>query len=239
MATVFTDEDGAIFVQTAPGRDTHYLGSCFDVSDLPNPKGARTPIWCLDEYRNFQAVGSTKSAPGDTSVTVTGLLEKTTNWMETFVERNCPYVIHFMETKCGSRGVYGNWERMFSYIVWDVTDDVISNLTMRETGASTTRAWTMAMQPGRIDSRELRVQRQTTASVADAEDIWACDTSCTGECGPEVGLGQNLQIAYANVGAATADVGVTVDNGTTWAVAAADPFAISERTAAGWCFQVD
>lgn len=239
LTDVFTDEDGAAYVQAAPGKQTHYIGNCISLGDLPNPRSGSEPIWCLDENRNFVPAGNTKTPPSKITTDVTMLLSKTAGWMEQFVEEFCPFVLHYVQTKCGSKGVFGNWERSYSIFVESVPDDVLSNLGNREGGNPTTRQFSLEAEPGRIDSREMSVSRQTTTEAQALNDIWACPSQCASECGDEIGVCEHMQAAADAVGAGTANVLTTTDKGTTWAAAAADPFAADEHIIAGVCFEVD
>lgn len=237
--SIYTDEDGAVFVQASPGKQPYYIGPCLDAADLPNPKGDVTPIWCLNEYRQYVQIGSAKTAPSNITTTLTSVMEKTANWLERFAEDFCPFVLHYTQSKCGSKGVMGNWERVFSIMVDAVTDDVISNLAMREGGNPTTRAFSITARAGRVDSRELTIGRQTTTEAEALNDIWACDKRCVGPCGDEIGLGDHLQAAADAVAAGTANVQTTTNGGSTWAAAATDPFAADENIMAGVCFPAD
>ena len=239
-ANVYTDADGWAHVQAAPGTQPYFIGSCFDSDDIPDPGSDFDPIWCLDEKRQFQQVGSTITPPDKITTTLTGLMEKTANWLDKFAERHCPFYIHFVQSKCGSRGNIGNWERIYTIRAQKITDRVLSNLMAREGGNATTMATSVSASPGRIDSRELFVSRQTTAEPDNLNDIWACDPNCAGACGPEIEIGDVLQAAADADGVGgTANVPVTVNGGAIWGAAAADPFAADENIMAGQCFELD
>lgn len=235
----YTDEDGAIFVQASPGKVTYYAGGCFDVGDLPNPKADRTPFYCLDANRQYQLAGSTQSPPGTATFDVTGLVEAAGNWLEKFAEDACPFIIHFLQHKCGARGVFGNWERVYSYNVLNLSNDTVSGLGSMEGGNKTTRAFAMTASPFRVDSREFAAAEQTTTEDQAANDICACPSACAGACGDAVGVCDVLHIACDAVGAGTANVLRSTDGGTTWAATAADPFAADENIMAIVCFPIN
>jgi len=195
----------------------------------------------MDENRQWQSIGSESSPPGDASLQLTGVLEKTADWLERFVEKNCPFVIHAIQTKCSSRGLLSNWERIYSYEVYSINNDTVQNLTMREPSGISTRQYDVDVNPTRIDSRILSAERQTTSETEDANDVWACDPRCIGDCGEEIDVGQHAQVGTDGVAspAQSGDVLYTTDDGATWTVAAADPFDTGEAVIAGQCFAVD
>ncbi len=237
---VFSDEDGGAYVQTQPGMTTYYIGNCLDTDALPNPKADSDPIWCLDNRRNYQVIGRTKTAPGKITTSLTQVFDKTATWLEKFVETNCPFYLHYTMHKCGQRGVWGHWERVSSIFVTDVTDDVISNIAMREGGNATTRQYSLTAMPPRIDSRELTAGARTHVSVEDAYAIWACPQECADDCNDARTLGQNLATGHQAFGGATADVFFSADSGTTWVVGAADPFVVVDvDVVCGVCVEID
>jgi photosystem II stability/assembly factor-like uncharacterized protein len=237
---VYTDEDGAVFVQTQPGRETHYLGSCLTVDALPNPGPDATPIWCLDGTGTYRSVGRTHSPPGNITTTLTQLSEATGSWLEAFAADDfCPFWLHLIQHKCGTRGTFAHWERAYSILVETVTDQPVSGLLSREGGNATERAFNLTAMPYRIDSRELTASRQTTAEVQSANDIFASPKACQTDCSAGRDLGQHLGVACDAIGAGTADVLISTDTGTTWAIGATDPFAADENVMAGVSFEVD
>jgi photosystem II stability/assembly factor-like uncharacterized protein len=170
---------------------------------------------------------------------LTGLLSSTSTWLERFVEEFCPFWLHYTQSKCGSKGVFGNWERVYSIYVETITDDTLSNLVQREGGDASMRAIAVEAMPGRVDSRVMTVSRKTTTEVQNARDIWACPSQCIGECGEEIGVCQHMQVACDAVAVGTANLLLTTDRGATWAAVAVDPFAADENIIVGACFPVD
>lgn len=235
----YTDEDGAIYVQARPGEETHYIGSCYDMGDLNNPRSTKTPIWCLDRYRNHVRVGFTRGAPGEITTTVTGLTEENADWLERFSDDFCPFYLHITQSKCGSRGVWSHWERVWTILVESIEDDVLSGLSSREGGNPTTRAFNLKAFPPRVGSRRVTVSRETTTEVNAANDIWSCVKRCDDSCGLGRGTGEILYTGHDAAGAATANVLRAADYGVTWAATATDPFAADEDILAGVCVEVD
>jgi photosystem II stability/assembly factor-like uncharacterized protein len=237
---VYTDEDGAVFVQSQPGIETHYLGACLTADALPNPGPDATPIWCLDGTGTYRSVGRTHSPPGAITTTLTQLSESAGSWLEAFAADDfCPFWVHYIQHKCGTRGTFAHWERAYSILVETITDMPITNLLSREGGNVTERAFNLTAFPYRIDSRELTVARQTTAETEAANDIAACPKACLTECGTGRDTGEYLNVACDAVGAGTANYLVSTDTGTTWTAGATDPFAADENTMATVCFEVD
>lgn len=237
---VFSDEDGGVYVQTRPGTRTYYVGNCLDTDALPNPKSDTDPIWCLDNKRNYQVVGRTKTAPAKITTTLTQIFDKTATWLEKFVEEFCPFYLHYLQHKCGTRGVWGHWERISSILVTSVTDDVISNVAMREGGNPTTRQYSLTAMPPRVDSRELAVGPRTALSVEDGYAIWACPPVCADDCGAPRALGESLATGHMAVGGGTSEVNFSVNSGTTWTNGATDPFVVNDvDTVCGVCVEID
>jgi photosystem II stability/assembly factor-like uncharacterized protein len=240
---VYSDEDGAVFVQREAGQETFYIGNCLEVGDIPNPRGGAEPQWCLNSDREHVVIGQTATAPGTGSVTITGLMENTANWLETYVEDFCPFWLYFIQHKCGTRGLFSHWERAAAVRVQAVPEDTISGFMSREGGNQSTRAFNFSFFSPRIDSRNMTVSRKTTTGFAQSfNDITACDKECPSPCdGAGIGLGQELQIAVdCNTGVATADYVHSHDYGSTWAAAAADPFGVNtENAISSVCFPID
>lgn len=213
--SVYTDADGSVYVQTAPAAETHFIGGCFEAGDLPNPKYDVEPIYCLTADRSFQAVGGTRAAPGKITSTVTGLTEDSASWLERFSEDFCPFFIHFVQHKCGTRGVWAHWERVHTYLVRAITDDVVSGFMSREGGNVTTRAVNWTGFPPRISSRRLGIGSKMNYDGSRAvTTIWAEPKDCSVDCGTHRMLGENLY--YADDTAAGPRVSVSTDFGETW-----------------------
>lgn len=238
---VYGPQHGGIFVQEAAGKKPYYIGACYDSGDLPKPKGGKSTIWCMDENRQWQPIGTETTAPGDAALSLTGVMQKTADWLEKFIEENCPFYITYMQSRCGERGKLKNWERTFSYDVYQANNDTVQNITMREPSGIATRMFDLDVNPQRIDSRLLYADRQTTTETEAGRDVWACDPRCLGDCGDEIGLGEHIQVGVESIDSPTveADVLYTEDDGATWAAAAAQPFAAGESIVSGVCIPFD
>ena len=211
----YTDADGSIFVQTAPAAETHFIGGCFEAGDLPNPGFDVEMVQCLDANRNFQVVGATRSMPGKITSSVTGLTEDSAGWLERFAEDFCPFFIHFVQHKCGTRGVWAHWERVYTYLVRAITDDAVSGFMSREGGNVTTRAVSFTAFPPRVGSRRLGIGRKMDLDGTRAVvTIWAEPKNCAVDCGDGRMLGENLY--YADDTAAGPRVSVSTDFGESW-----------------------
>ena len=237
--SAFTDADGSVYVQQQPGSETHFIGGCFEAGDLPNPQGDVDPIYCLDADRQFQVVGGTSTPPGKITSTVTGLTEGSANWLELFVDDFCPFYLHFVQHTCGTRGVWAHWERVYTYLVLAITDDVISGFLSREGGNSTTHAFNWTALPPRVGSRRLGIGRKTTAIDEAANCIWAEPKTCGSDCGEEIKLGQNLMIGHDSDGANPPIVMRSVDFGDTWDTIGNDPHVVDEHIICGCAFAID
>ena len=237
--SAFTDADGSIYVQQSPGSETHWIGGCFEAGDLPNPQGDIDPVYCLDANRQFQVVAGTSTPPGKITSSVTGLTEGSANWMERFVEDFCPFFIHFVQHKCGARGVWAHWERVYTYLVQAITDDVVSGLVSREGGNVSTHAFNWTALPLRVGSRRLGIGRKTTAVDEAANCIWAEPKTCGSDCGEEIKLGQNLMVGCDSDAAGAPDVIRSTDFGDTWAITTQQPFLVNEHVMGGCAFPID
>ena len=212
---VYTDADGSVYVQTAPGAETHFIGGCFEAGDLPNPKFDVDPIYCLTADRGFQAVGGTRTMPGKITSTVTGLTEDSAGWLELFAEDFCPFFMHFVQHTCGTRGVWAHWERVHTYLVRAITDDVVSGFMSREGGNVTTRAVNWTGFPPRISSRRLGIgSKMDYNGVRAVTTMWAEPKNCSVDCGTHRMLGENLY--YADDTAANPRVSISTDFGESW-----------------------
>ena len=235
----FTDADGSVYIQQQPGSETHFIGGCFEAGDLPNPQGDMEPIYCLDANREFQVVGSTPTAPGKITSSVTGLTEASANWLELFVNDFCPFYIHFVQHTCGTRGVWSHWDRVYTYLIQAITDDPISSFMSREGGNSTTHAFNWTAMPPRVGSRRLGIGRKTTAEDQAANCIWAEPKQCASDCGEEIKLGQNLMIGHDDDTVNPPVIMRSTDFGDTWDVIGNDPHVVTESIVAGCAFPVD
>jgi hypothetical protein len=217
---VYTDADGSVYVQIAPAAETHFIGGCFEAGDLPNPKYDVDPIYCLTADRSFQAVGATRTMPGKITSTVTGLTEDSAGWLELFAEDFCPFFIHFVQHKCGTRGVWAHWERVHTYLVRALTDDVVSGFMSREGGNVTTRAINWTGFPPRVSSRRLGIgSKMDYDGVMPVSTIWAEPKNCSVDCGTHRMLGEVLY--YSDTTAAGPRVNVSTDFGESWVDTAA------------------
>ena len=236
--SAYTDADGSIFVQTAPAAETHFIGGCFEAGDLPNPGYDVEMVQCLDANRNYQVVGATRSMPGKITSSVTGLTEDSAGWLELFAEDFCPFFIHFVQHKCGTRGVWAHWERVYTYLVRAITDDAVSGFMSREGGNVTTRAMSFTAFPPRVGSRRLGIGSKTDYDgVRAATTIWAEPKNCSVDCGDKRMLGENLY--YADDTAAGPRVNVSTDFGESWVDTAAIEAVAGYLAESGAAVQLD
>jgi len=235
----FNANDGSGYIQILPGQEPYYLGKCWNLDAIPDPKGDVTPVFCFNEDRQYEAIGETLGAPGAITTVLTGLQEKTQNWLETLKAEGCPFWLYFTQHKCGRRGVFGNWERVWALERARITDDPVTNIMMRDSDAKTEHAFNISAWPPRVDSWEITVSLQDTTEAAALNDIAACPKACAGDCGDRL-YPCEVMVAGADGGtAAAANVLRTVDGGTTWAATAADPFAVAENIMSIACFELD
>jgi photosystem II stability/assembly factor-like uncharacterized protein len=235
----FSANDGAAFAQYIPGQEPLFLGNCFTADALPDPSGDVTPIFCFNEDRKFEAIGEELSAPGAITTTLTGLQAGPAGTLDTLKTEGCPFWFYITQHKCGKKGVFGNWERVWAIERTRITDDALTNAMVRDSSTKTERAFSLTAWPPRVDSWEITVGLQDVATAADANCIATCQSSCAGDCGDRISPCEVLVIGTDGGTAATADVLRSADSGATWAALAADPFAIAENIVSIACFELD
>ena len=195
-ANVFNDVDGSIFVQEDPGTTTYWIGPCYTGDTLANPRGGIDPIWCFDNKRNPRAIGFTQSTPSKIAHSLTGVIEKEADWLEKFVENHCPFWLHYIQTKCGDRGVHGIWDRVWTIKVDRVVDDPVSGLQTMGGGGHSEHAYNLEGMPPRIDSRRMTASGLDTATTEEIFSIWVGPSKCRDTCSGPISEGEYVFIGF-------------------------------------------
>lgn len=235
-ANIFNDVDGSIFVQEDPGTTTYWIGPCYTGDALANPRGGIDPIWCFDNKRNPAAIGYTQSTPGKITHSLTGVIEAEADWLEKFVENHCPFWLHYIQTKCGDRGVHGIWDRSWTIKVDRVVDDPVSGLQAMGGGGHSEHAYNLEGMPPRIDSRRMTASALDGNESEEAWDVWTAPAKCRDTCSGPISEGEYVYVGYdGNAGTPTVDY--SVNYGATFATSAATTFGIGDHIKSGQTFE--
>lgn len=223
-----------------PNSKPQFLG-CHNISSATRPRGSNTLNHCPDPINPGRYIVSskTKAPPGLVTFTIESKMGRLFDFLE---DLNCPVPIIAQVTSCAPKNQFSNWDRAFIFLNSDVVQEGLSNLVSG--GADDNEV----MQSFDMEADDivrlvpLRVTRDLSIAETQAlNHIFACDVDiCAGPCGA---ANERCDTFYA-VGdaisaSASGKANLWINEGGTWTVAAADPFAISEHIMGGACFQID
>ena len=222
---VFTARDGAVFIQRAPSLDPEYFG-CVDLDDVSGDEGDITLIQCFDVNGRYETRGHTEDAPSPVTTTLTLWLGKSAEFLERVA---CPFYLHVNKRCGGVANVLNNYERAIIIKVVKKTNRTLTGLVMRNEDAQSEQSFALSAYPPILDVYDLTPDRQTTSEAQAANDIALVKENLCEGCTPRYEPGSIGIITHDAVGAGTANVSYTLNGGSTWATAAADPFGVNEH----------
>jgi photosystem II stability/assembly factor-like uncharacterized protein len=234
--SVLNGSMGAIWVQPdGPNSISHYLG-CYEMGDLPIPKGAITRTLCPDPSQPGKwVVKSRRQGPPDApTTTITGLTEATESYVENL---SCPFSLYVKQSECDRKDVFTSYQRM-TVLKWVIdTQEIYANMAQREGADDSTHAVDLDIE-GVDRCFPLEAQRRTTTEANALNDVAACGVDrCQGACGVQQAKCDTLYaVAVAGGTGVKAKVLKSTDAGVVWAATTADPFAVGESIAAVVCF---
>ena len=227
MAEPFTSKKWALWVQPDGANTTmHYLG-CHTLDDVSEPKGGiKDLIRCFKpDGTGWEIRGSTRNPPDPVTTTVTGLIEKAADWLETIVEEaNCPFPLYVNGKLCPPYDVFGGAARWYALEHAEISTAGLMGLAHRDEENISEQSFEITAWPPVIRGRELCTERVAFSGTENLNDIASCSTPrCAGDCGAAV-KGCDTLVAVADADPASADVWFSFDHGVTWAAGAVDPY---------------
>ena len=216
MPRALTSKDGALWIQPGgPNTETFFLG-CHDVSDLTDPKGAKTIFQCFrPDGSGWDVIGQTNTPPDAVTLTITSLLFPQRDWLERV---NCPYGLYLMMRDCGSANVFNNYVRGQLLTNVENTQRSYSNMAMRSEDVEASLAVDVEAWPPLIDIDRLVVDNIANAQTGGFNDVVANDDErCYSDCGATLSKGNDAAAVADSFGGAAGDVDFSTDEGLTWA----------------------
>lgn len=231
----------ALYVQPAgPNTPTRFLG-CHTISSATRPRGNNTLNHCPDPINpgRYEVSSKTKAPPGLVTLTIEAKMRRLLDYLE---DLNCPVPIIAQATSCAPKNQFSNWDRAFIFLNADVVQETLNNLVSggaddNEVGQS------FDMEADDVVRLvPLRVTRDSSIGETEAlNGIFSCDVDiCAGPCGA---ANETCDTFYAVSSAVVASAGhkasLWINEGGSWAAAAADPFSTGLDIAGGACFRLD
>ena len=222
--TVLKSSQTVIWIQPGgPGYECFPL-CARDVGDLEEKTGDVEPIQLFSATGNgWDDVGSKSTPPEAIGVDMDGLIFEDRDWLE---KVKCEFDLYFLSTDCGKANIISNYVRGQGLTGAKRVGRKYASIAKLNEDVEQMFTASIKASPFLLDIDALRVDRMTTAETQIINDISANTTEqCAGDCGDEITLGEQLIFAADSaVGPATANIGLSTDEGVTWASAAVDPF---------------
>ncbi len=243
MAEPIKSSQGALWIQTTPGKAAEYVG-CLDLDPIAEPAGDVGLLICRDVNGKYKTAGRTQGVPGPVTTSLSAWLYPDANILDRI--RNCPVNLFALSRDCGLANVFSNYVR--GTIVGNalVSNRSLENIVMREADDPALLKLDFSGDNPTSKLRQVKVTQQAIAEAQALNDISFCNAEeCAGACGPQQDLGEDgVTISNANVGSPTnrADVWWTTDKGAAWQHTlggAADPFPAAQDLLSVVCFQID
>lgn len=243
MGRILTQKDTGVFIQLQPGKQPYYLGECIDLDSIPNPRlGGVDPIYCWNSRKDgFVEKGTKLSPPGRIEFTVSELIEQTASWLD---KLNCPFTFFALQSTCGERGTFGNWERGSVVANTRVIEDTLNNVAHHVDDNEVMHELSLSGSIPRMDVWPMAAARQTTTEIRALTAVDPCgNLFCGDDCGAQTEPCDNWVASSDGSTASSftdgkANVWVSADKGVTWTATAADPFAVNENILAIACFEI-
>jgi photosystem II stability/assembly factor-like uncharacterized protein len=230
---VYTSKDsGSLWIQPdGPGTKAYYL-PCHDLEDIEESEGSITLIQCIDEFGKYKTVGSTEDPPEPATTEIGTYIGPIADWLER-VKGKCPFAL-YVNLRCGGRaGTFETWERSYVLQVQKVTSTTRSGLVRKDEDVPAMQTFGIEAEPKVLSFSRLSTLNEPLSDGAAVNSIkfWnggTCWDSCggtLGECDYGVAVTQAISLGFGKVFI------ISPDNGNTWTVTAADPFAADDHIA--------
>lgn len=240
MSEALKSSQGALWVQTTPGKAPEYLG-CVDLDAIAEPNGDQTLIQCRDAGGDYQTVGSTNGVPGAVTTSVTALVFPEASVLDRI--KKCLVGLFAMTRDCGRADVFTNYVRGVVLHHARVTTRTLENVVKRLDDTEMTLKLDISAWNPAYWIRKVTAARQDIAETTALLDVTFCnDEQCAGACGVAQDLGEVGFIggaAPAGSPAAFADIWETDDSGALWMVGGAHPFGAGLDIKSVVCYPVD
>lgn len=230
---VYTQRNDSVFVQYELGKQPYFLGNCVNLDNVPNPRlGDLTLIQCWNDTRTgFDVKGISYSPPGAITFTLSQLLEKTALALQRV---KCPFWIYILRAKCSpNAGLIRSWDS--GSIVGGehgtvILDDTLTSVASRDGDDPNGIDFSVSAPGPRIDIWKMGNGRQTNALTRALNAVAVYKTlQCGSSCGAQV-MPCDIAMAVEDAaGGAAGNVLQTLNEGVTWAAAAAQPHAVAEN----------
>ena len=234
------DYGGSLWIQRNPGGVPQLVG-CADLDDITEPLGDSTLSLCRDANGRFVTVGRARGVPGAPTASITAWVFPEKSILDEIIDAKCPVTLFALSRACGRADIFTNWVRgriLLNAVLTNITE---SNLVKRsETGEQAVRIdFTADFPISRV--RAVSAARQSVAETANLNDIAFCDSvQCAGACGAQADAGLN---GFAGASPQSGSPGPTAntwftEDGGTWGIGTADPFAAAEDILSVTCFDL-
>lgn len=244
MAEPFKTENWALWVQPdGPNTDMQFLG-CHDLDDLEEPgQGIAEIIRCFRaDGSGWDVLGATRNPPDMITTTISGLIQKTADWLEKIKERGCEFPFYINGLTCPPYDVFTGAPRTFFLGHTEIGTRTLSNLAKREEQGVSGQAFELTGWPPLLSARAMTLGRQQVAEYSGLNDIHFGNVGkCADDCGaalPVCSYGVAVADAPAGSPAVEGDVWYTQDGGATWNLCAAVPFAAGINLMSGVIFPI-
>jgi len=241
MPNFFTDKNGAVFVQSAPGDPTYPL-LCANVGEIGETPGDVSGPMCLDENARYVSGHRTQGAPSAATVTIEPRLQQNQTWLERFLANRCPFIFYAHDV-CGSPAdIFSAYVRgqvlKYPFITAAKTTNFMKRAVAEGDGATDSmQSFDLKAEPNAPRYWPLIITTHGLTEAKPLRDIASCGVSqCASACGPQVLACNDLVAVTDGDVAIKANVWFGHDAGKTWTVGAALPFAVTEAASAVECF---
>lgn len=232
--SVYTSRRGAAFIQKTGANSAPLVLRCLDADDITSPRGSVEAIKCWNAFGDgWLEMGKTISAPDSSTISLTQLTEKTLSELEKIY---CPVTLLLSQTSTGKVTEINNAERAVIMTNAVVTDESYSGLVHHVDDTESTHSVSFSGDSDVIVVGYPTAVRLSTAETKNINDIHGnIATDCDNRIEPG-----DILIAVADAATGTpANVLYSTDGGSSWAAAAASPFASNENLVACQWFMKD
>ena len=244
MSKPFRTPQWGLWIQPdGPNTTMRFLG-CHTLDDISEPGGGINElIRCFKpDGTGWDILGATINPPDPVTTTVTGLIDKTADYLERVAEgANCPFPLYVNGKLCPPYDVFAGASRWYAIEQSIIGTKGLMSLVHRDEDSISEQSFEITAYPPVLRGRDVSSDRLGMATFTDnANDIATCsipDCAST-DCGEATDYCEVLVIATDTDGTNEPQILRSADNGATWAATAADPFNAKESAKAVECFSV-
>jgi photosystem II stability/assembly factor-like uncharacterized protein len=227
--TFYKRSQGAVWLQPDGPNTSYFFLPCAGMEGFSKSEGDLTLLYCKDEGRSgkFRVRDSIQGVSSPVTGSFAIPLGKLTNYV---FGLNCKFSLQARYSSCERPDDPTGWEKIVHLSGARVTQrssDALVARTPNDEGEVLTTVQFSAEEVFEVNV--LTIERQSNAETNALNDIAVkSEARCADTCGAAQAAGETRYAVADRTGAASANVWRSVNNGGTWAVTAADPFAVSE-----------